>query len=89
MSLKARRVVIELSLAILRDACEQPERPDREDAGLRLALRCLMGAGVDKAALSAFWEAVSAEVDIGRRHGVERAYEAVRCAVRVTGPGEN
>ncbi|MBB3693019.1 hypothetical protein FHY05_001643 [Sphingomonas sp. BK580] len=41
-----------------------------------------MGLGVDRALLRAFWEALSAEVDIGRRHGLERAYEAVRGAVR-------
>ncbi|MBB3692455.1 hypothetical protein FHY05_001067 [Sphingomonas sp. BK580] len=39
-----------------------------------------MGLGVDRTLLTAFWEALRAEVDIGRRHGVERAFEAVRGA---------
>ncbi|WP_221191010.1 hypothetical protein [Sphingomonas sp. BK580] len=77
MSPRSRRVVLELSPDILREAIEH--RPE-EDAGLRLALRCLMGLGVDRTLLTAFWEALRAEVDIGRRHGVERAFEAVRGA---------
>ena len=73
-------------LDILREAVEH--RPE-EDAGLRLALRCLMGLGVDRGLLRAFWEALSAEVDIGRRQGGERAYEAVRGAVRAERSGRS
>lgn len=45
----------------------------------------------DKAMLTAFWDAMMAEMDIGRRHGIERAYEAVRAvraedAMKAAGP---
>lgn len=54
-------------------------------AAIRLALRCLWPVCADKALLTAFWDAMTREVDIGRGHGLAVAYEALRSTVELEG----
>lgn len=81
MSPKHRRVVIDLSLQVLKEATGRTEHRRGQVAAIRLALRCLWPVYADKALLTAFWDAMTREVDIGRERGLAVAYEALRGAV--------
>ncbi|VXD02841.1 conserved hypothetical protein [Sphingomonas sp. 8AM] len=81
MSPKHRRVVTELSLEVLQEAMRRTGHRREQVAAIRLALRCLWPVCADKALLTAFWDAITREVDIGREHGLERSFGALRAAV--------
>lgn len=81
MSPKHQRVLTDLCLQVLHEAVGRPGHTEGQMAAVRLALRCLMPSCPDRALLTRYWTALTAEVDIGRDHGLSLAFEAVRIAV--------
>ena len=47
--------IVELAVLVLHGAAERAAGARADDAGVRLALRCLLGAGGDRRLLVEFW----------------------------------
>lgn len=81
MSPKHQRVLTDLCLQVLHEAVGLPGHTEGQMAAVRLALRCLMPSCPDTSLLTRYWTALTAEVDIGRDHGLSSALEALTIAV--------
>ncbi|MCC7248252.1 MAG: hypothetical protein IT473_06495 [Lysobacter sp.] len=80
-----RRVVIELSLTILRAASARATTTRVDSIEVRLALRCLLHHCAERWPLEMFWESAAAENAIGRAQGTTAAYNGIVRQLRASG----
>lgn len=72
-----QRVVIALSLRILRAGVERCGEGRVDGVEVRLALRCLLPHCPERWPLALYWDAAAQENDIGRAQGVTAAFNGI------------
>ncbi|MDY0957776.1 hypothetical protein SOM26_03660 [Sphingomonas sp. CFBP8993] len=72
-----QRIIIELSLDILRSAAARSGRGRVDTIEVRLALRCLIAHCPERWPLDMFWNSASTEHDIGRAQGCTAALNGI------------
>ncbi len=82
---KRQRVIIDLSLHILRQAmmASSGERIDKVE--VRLALRCLLPHCPERWPLDLYWDSASQPNDIGRAQGCTAAFNGIVRQLRISG----
>jgi hypothetical protein len=80
-----RRLMIDLSLAILRDASARSSEEKVDTPEVRLALYCLWPFVRERSWLASFWTAASGEHDIGRSQSLAAGYNGICRQLRLTG----
>jgi hypothetical protein len=82
---KRQRVIIDLSLHILRQAmvASSGERIDKVE--VRLALRCLLPHCPERWPLDLYWDSASQANDIGRAQGCTAAFNGIVRQLRISG----
>ena len=80
-----QRVVIDLALRILRSAMTHAVEAKVDTIEVRLALRCLLSHCPDRWPLEMFWDAASAENDIGRAQGCTAGFNGIVRQLRLAG----
>ena len=80
-----QRVVIDLSLRILRAAMVRSGQGRVDGIEVRLALRCLLPHCPDEWPLSLFWDAAQSANDIGRAQGCTAAFNGIIRQLRTVG----
>jgi len=80
-----QRIVIDLSVRILRSAMSRSGQGRVDTIEVRLALRCLLGHCPDRWPLELFWDAARGENDIGRAQGCTAAFNGVVRQLRSAG----
>ena len=71
------RIVIDLSLLILRGALGRSGEAKVDTVEVRLALRCLLPHCREHWPLIMFWDSAAADHDIGRAQGCIAAYNGI------------
>lgn len=72
-----QRVVIDLSIRILRAAMVRSSSSRVDTIDVRLALRCLLPHCQDRWPLEMFWDASATENDIGRAQGCTAGFNGI------------
>ena len=80
-----QRVVIALSVHILRSGVSRCSEARVDVAEVRLALRCLMPHCPERWPLVLYWDAASQPNDIGRAQGVTAAFNGIVRQLRKAG----
>lgn len=80
-----QRVIIELSIRVLRAAMMRSSAARVDTVEVRLALRCLLHHCPDRWPLELFWDAAAGDNDIGRAQGCTAAFNGVLRQLRVAG----
>ena len=80
-----QRIVIDLSLRILRSAMSRSGTSKVDGVDVRLALRCLLPHCPDRWPLTLFWDAAQGENDIGRAQGCTAAFNGIVRQLRRAG----
>ncbi len=80
-----QRVVIALSVAILRSAVAHSASDRVDKVEVRLALRCLLPHCPERWPLELYWDAASQENAIGRAQGVTAAFNGIVRQLRRAG----
>ncbi|WP_454883526.1 hypothetical protein [Sphingomonas oryzagri] len=80
-----QRIVIDLSIRILRAAMVKSSHARVDTIEVRLALRCLLGHCPDRWPLELYWDAASGTNDIGRAQGCTAAFNGVVRQLRLAG----
>ena len=80
-----QRLVIELSVHVLRAAMTRSTRARVDTVEVRLALRCLLHHCPDRWPLELFWDAAKGANDIGRAQGCTAAFNGVVRQLRSAG----
>ena len=86
---KHQRVVIALSVHILRSGVSRCAEMRVDVAEVRLALRCLMQHCPERWPLVLYWDAASQPNDIGRAQGVTAAFNGIVRQLRRAGRYED
>lgn len=81
-----QRIIIELSLHILRAAAARSGKGKIDTIEVRLALRCLVAHCPERWPLDMFWSSASTDHDIGRAQGCTAALNGI---VRQLGIADN
>ncbi|MES3100537.1 hypothetical protein [Sphingomonas faeni] len=79
------RIVIDLSLRILRGAMSRSGGARVDTIEVRLALRCLIAHCPERWPLDLFWSAAATEHDIGRAQGCTAAFNGITRQLRRSG----
>jgi len=82
---KHHRVVIALSVHILRSGVSRSAESRVDGVEVRLALRCLVQHCPERWPLDLYWDAASQENEIGRAQGVTAAYNGIVRQLRKAG----
>ena len=82
------RIVVELSVQILRQAMIDSGERRCDTISIRLALRCLLPHCPERWPLTAFWESAGQANEIGRAQGVTAAFNGIVRQLRRSGYGE-
>ena len=80
-----QRVVIDLSLRILRAAMVRSAHARVDTIEVRLALRCLLHLCQDRWPLEMFWDAAATDNDIGRAQGCTAGFNGIVRQLRLRG----
>lgn len=72
-----QRILIDLSLHILRAAAAQSGEGEVDTIEVRLALRCLMAQCPERWPLDMFWTSAGTDHDIGRAQGCTAALNGI------------
>jgi hypothetical protein len=80
-----QRIVIDLSIRILRAAMIRSSQARVDTIEVRLALRCLLWHCPDRWPLELFWDAARGDNDIGRAQGCTAAFNGVMRQLRAAG----
>lgn len=80
-----QRIVIALSVHILRSGLERSSTYRVDGVDVRLALRCLLPHCPERWPLELYWDAAQQENDIGRAQGVTAAYNGIVRQLRRAG----
>lgn len=80
-----QRVVIALSLHILRSGVSRSSAVRIDVAEVRLALRCLLQHCPERWPLELYWDAAQQENEIGRAQGVTAAFNGIVRQLRRAG----
>ncbi len=80
-----QRVVIALSVHILRSGVTRCAQSRVDLPEIRLALRCLLPHCPEKWPLTCYWDAASQENEIGRSQGVTAAFNGIVRQLRRAG----
>lgn len=80
-----QRVIIDLSVRILRGAMMRAGQARVDNIEVRLALRCLLHHCPDRWPLELFWDAASGDNDIGRAQGTTAAFNGIVRQLRLAG----
>ncbi|MBB4617264.1 hypothetical protein [Sphingomonas abaci] len=72
-----QRIIIELSLHILRAAAARSGKGKVDTIEVRLALRCLIAHCPERWPLDMFWNAAGTDHDIGRAQGCTAALNGI------------
>lgn len=72
-----QRIVIELSVKILRSAMTRSGKERVDVLEVRLALRCLLHHCPERWPLELFWDAAGGDNDIGRAQGCTAAFNGI------------
>jgi hypothetical protein len=72
-----QRVVIDLSVSILRDAMLRSTEVRVDTLPVRLALRCLLAHCPERWALMMFWDAAAQDNSIGRAQGCTASFNGI------------
>lgn len=72
-----QRIIIELSLHVLRSAAARAGKGKVDTIEVRLALRCLLAHCPERWPLDMFWSSAAAEHDIGRSQGCTAAFNGI------------
>jgi hypothetical protein len=83
------RVVIALSVHILRSGVTRSSESRVDSVDVRLALRCLLHHCPERWPLALYWDAASQENDIGRAQGVTAAFNGIVRQLRRAGRYED
>lgn len=83
------RVVISLSLHILRSAMARSGEVRVDVVEVRLALRCLLQHCPERWPLELFWDAAAQENEIGRAQGTTAAFNGIVRQLRLAGRHED
>ena len=84
-----QRVVIALSVHILRSGVARCSDARVDDVEVRLALRCLLPHCLERWPLELYWDAAAQENDIGRAQGVTAAFNGIVRQLRKVGRYED
>lgn len=79
------RIVVDLAVAILRQAIGQDDPAFLRGEATRLALRVLLPHCREKWPLVTFWESAQQENDIGRSQGTTAAFNGIVRQLRSSG----
>jgi len=85
MHSRHQRIVVDLSLRILRSAMARSGTARVDGIEVRLALRCLLPHCPDKWPLTLFWDAAQGDNDIGRSQGCTAAFNGIVRQLRQAG----
>lgn len=80
-----QRIVVDLSLRILRTAMVRSGAARVDTLEVRLALRCLLHHCPDRWPLEMFWDAAATENDIGRAQGCTAGFNGIVRQLRLGG----
>ena len=80
-----QRIVVDLSIRILRAAMVKSSHARVDTIEVRLALRCLLGHCPDRWPLELYWDAASGTNDIGRAQGCTAAFNGIVRQLRLAG----
>ena len=80
-----QRVIIFLSLRILRAAMTRSMQEPVRSIEVRLALRCLLPHCPERWPLESFWDAAGGDNDIGRAQGCTAGFNAIVRQLRRAG----
>ena len=80
-----QRVVIGLSLHILRGAMTRADAVKVDVVEVRLALRCLLAHCPERWPLELFWDAAGQDNEIGRAQGTTAAFNGIVRQLRIAG----
>lgn len=83
-----QRVVIALSVHILRSGVARASEAKLDCVEVRLALRCLLPHCPERWPLELFWDAAAQENEIGRAQGVTAAFNGIVRQLRRAGKYE-
>jgi hypothetical protein len=72
-----QRIIVELSLHILRAAGARSGKDKVDTIEVRLALRCLIAHSPERWPLDMFWSSASTGHDIGRAQGCTAAFNGI------------
>ena len=72
-----QRIIISLSLHILRGAAARSDKGTVDTIEVRLALRCLLAHCPERWPLDMFWSSAAADHDIGRAQGCTAALNGI------------
>ena len=80
-----QRVIIALSVHILRSGVVRCSEVRVDAVEIRLALRCLLPHCLERWPLELYWDAAKQENDIGRAQGVTAAFNGIVRQLRLAG----
>lgn len=80
-----QRVIIALSVHILRSGVTRCSEARVDSVDVRLALRCLLQHCPERWPLELYWDAAAQENDIGRAQGVTAAFNGIVRQLRRAG----
>ena len=80
-----QRVIIALSVHILRSAMIRSGEARVDVVEVRLALRCLLPHCVDRWPLELFWDSAAQKNEIGRAQGTTAAFNGIIRQLRLAG----
>ena len=80
-----RKIVIDLSVRILRAAMARSGSAKVDTIEVRLALRCLLGHCPERWPLDLFWSAAATDHDMGRAQGCTAAFNGIIRQLRRAG----
>ena len=83
--LRHQRIVIDLSVKILRAAMTRSTKERVDCLEVRLALRCLLHHCPDRWPLELFWDAAAGDNAIGRAQGCTAAFNGIVRQLRLAG----
>lgn len=72
-----QRIIVELSLHILRAAAARSDKGKVDTIEVRLALRCLIAHCPERWPLDMFWNSAGTDHDIGRAQGCTAAFNGI------------
>ncbi|WP_137786601.1 hypothetical protein [Sphingomonas sp. 3P27F8] len=84
-----QRVIISLSLHILRSAMVRSGEMRVDVVEVRLALRCLLHHCPERWPLELFWDAAKQDNEIGRAQGTTAAFNGIVRQLRLAGRHED
>lgn len=82
---KHQRIVIDLAVAVLRDAMDRSNREKVDTLAVRLALRCLLPHCPERWPLTMFWEAAGVDHDIGRGQSITASFNGITRQLSLAG----